>query len=256
MFWEDRLVVLVWKAWKRYLVAVFCCFALLKHRSESEVAQSCPTLYDPMDWLWPTRLLGPWDFPGKNTGVACHFLLQETFPTQRLSTGLPRCRQTVYCLRHQGSSWSIESMESWWLSLELRPWKLCTSMDCGSSGLSDMCEQPQPHPVAVVPNLCFLCFSLSSTSGLVWVRPASGMEERKQQQLLSSSCPNICVFLTENGRRIRLVTQQIGSFPCFTHKNIWMLCKHPPCLFFSYITRTCKSSWHFFSFTWTVGFML
>ena len=26
--------------------------------------------------LQPSRLLGPWDSPGKNTGVACHFLLQ------------------------------------------------------------------------------------------------------------------------------------------------------------------------------------
>ena len=25
--------------------------------------------------LWPTRLLCPWDFPGKNTGVVCHSLL-------------------------------------------------------------------------------------------------------------------------------------------------------------------------------------
>ena len=29
--------------------------------------------------LWLTRLLCPWDSPGKNTGVGCHFLLQ-TFP--------------------------------------------------------------------------------------------------------------------------------------------------------------------------------
>ena len=29
-----------------------------------------------------TRLLCPWDFPGKNTGVGCHFLLQGIFPTQ------------------------------------------------------------------------------------------------------------------------------------------------------------------------------
>ena len=28
--------------------------------------------------LQPTRLLGPWDFPGKHTGVLCHFLLQLT----------------------------------------------------------------------------------------------------------------------------------------------------------------------------------
>ena len=26
--------------------------------------------------LQPTRLLRPWDFPGKSTGVGCHFLLQ------------------------------------------------------------------------------------------------------------------------------------------------------------------------------------
>ena len=24
---------------------------------------------------WPARLLRPWDFPGKNTGVGCHFFL-------------------------------------------------------------------------------------------------------------------------------------------------------------------------------------
>ena len=35
--------------------------------------QSCPTLCDPME---PTRLPRPWDSPGKNTGVGCHFLLQ------------------------------------------------------------------------------------------------------------------------------------------------------------------------------------
>ena len=28
--------------------------------------------------LQPTRLLCPWDFPGKSTGVGCHCLLQET----------------------------------------------------------------------------------------------------------------------------------------------------------------------------------
>ena len=28
--------------------------------------------------LYATRLLCPWDFPGKNTGVGCHFLLQGT----------------------------------------------------------------------------------------------------------------------------------------------------------------------------------
>ena len=39
----------------------------------------CPTLCDPMD-LQPMRVLCPWDFPGKNTGVLCHFLLQGILP--------------------------------------------------------------------------------------------------------------------------------------------------------------------------------
>ena len=38
--------------------------------------QSCITLCDwPHRWQ-PTRLSLPWDSPGKNTGVGCHFLLQ------------------------------------------------------------------------------------------------------------------------------------------------------------------------------------
>ena len=32
--------------------------------------------------LKPTRLLCPWDSPGKNTRVGCHALLQRIFPTQ------------------------------------------------------------------------------------------------------------------------------------------------------------------------------
>ena len=31
---------------------------------------------------YPTRLLCPWDFLGKNTGAGCHFLLQGIFPSQ------------------------------------------------------------------------------------------------------------------------------------------------------------------------------
>ena len=48
-------------------------------------------------------LFCPWDSPGKNTAVGCHFLLQEIFSTQGLNPGLPHCRQILYCLSHQGS---------------------------------------------------------------------------------------------------------------------------------------------------------
>ena len=58
------------------------------------------------DSLWPhgllpTRLLCPWDWPGKNTGVGCNFLLQEIFLIQGLNPGLPHCRQMLYRLSHQ-----------------------------------------------------------------------------------------------------------------------------------------------------------
>ena len=79
---------------KRYIMS-------LKKVKESEVAQSCPTLCDPMDCSLP-GLLHWWDFSGKNTGVGCHFLLQEIFLTQGLNPGLPQCRQTLYHLSHQG----------------------------------------------------------------------------------------------------------------------------------------------------------
>ena len=32
-----------------------------------------------------SRLFRPWDFPGKNVGLGCHFLLQGIFPTSRSS---------------------------------------------------------------------------------------------------------------------------------------------------------------------------
>ena len=43
-----------------------------------------------------SRLLCPWDSPGKNTGVVCHFLLQRIFPTQRSNLCLLHCRQILY----------------------------------------------------------------------------------------------------------------------------------------------------------------
>ena len=47
----------------------------------------------------PTRVPCPWDFPDKNTGVACHFLLQGIFHTQELSPCL-------LCLLH----WQEDSL--------------------------------------------------------------------------------------------------------------------------------------------------
>ena len=48
--------------------------------------------------LQPTRLFCPWDFPGKDTRVGCHFLFQVIFPTQAQNPGLLYCRQILYHL--------------------------------------------------------------------------------------------------------------------------------------------------------------
>ena len=47
---------------------------------------SCLTLCDPVDCSPP--VLCPWNFPGKNTGVGCHFVLQGIFLTQGLNPHL------------------------------------------------------------------------------------------------------------------------------------------------------------------------
>ena len=76
---------------------------LVGEKRESVVAQSCPTLCDPMDWslgLWPASFLCPWNSLGKNTGVACHFLPQGSFLTQGSNPGFLHCRQILYRLSH------------------------------------------------------------------------------------------------------------------------------------------------------------
>ena len=60
----------------------------------SSVAQSCPTLCDPM--------VCPWNSLGKNTGEGCNSILQGIFPTQGLNRSLPHCRQILYHLNYKG----------------------------------------------------------------------------------------------------------------------------------------------------------
>ena len=109
------------------------------------VAQSCPTLCDPMDCSLPGSSVLR-DSPGKNTGVGCHALLQRIFPgiiprsptlqadsllskspgktkntgvgslsllqgnflTQESNWGLLHCRWTLYQLSYQGNPKVLE----------------------------------------------------------------------------------------------------------------------------------------------------
>ena len=57
--------------------------------------------------LYPTRLLCPWDSPGKNRRMCCHPLLHGIFLTQRSNPGLPQCRQILYSLSRQEALFKV-----------------------------------------------------------------------------------------------------------------------------------------------------
>ena len=66
-----------------------CACPLIEGESESEVTQLCLT-----PWTIACQAPSFQDFPGKNTGVGCCFLLQGIFPTQGSNLGLLHFRQT------------------------------------------------------------------------------------------------------------------------------------------------------------------
>ena len=77
-------------------------------------------------WTAPTRLLCPWDSPGRNNGVCCQFLLSGFSPVQghtHLSCISCIGRQILYQLHHLGSP----EMEFIALLCSIGP-----SMDCNS----------------------------------------------------------------------------------------------------------------------------
>ena len=54
-------------------------------------------LCNPVDCS-PPRFLCPWDSPGKNTEMGCHFFLHGIFLSQGLNLGLWHCRPILYWL--------------------------------------------------------------------------------------------------------------------------------------------------------------
>ena len=111
-------------------VGCHCLLQCMKVKSESQVAQSCPTLSDPgssvhgifqarvLEWgatafsgkslsrvqlLRPHGLYSLWHSLGQNTGVGSFSLPQGIFLTQGSNSGLPHCRKILYQLSHQGN---------------------------------------------------------------------------------------------------------------------------------------------------------
>ena len=94
------------------------------------------------------RLLRPWAFPSKSTGVGGHCLLQRIFPTQGSNSGLLPCRQTLYRLSHQGSIVACNN-----------------SPEMGPTASGPLAHTPQPSPhcphctgrVCPAPQVCLEC---------------------------------------------------------------------------------------------------
>ena len=68
-----------WHCWAPFLSSIILQF--------TSVAQSCLTLWDPMNCSPPGSSIQG-DSPGKNTGVDCHALLQGIFLTQESNPSL------------------------------------------------------------------------------------------------------------------------------------------------------------------------
>ena len=97
------------------------------------VTQSCLALCD-LHGMYPAMLLCPWDFPGKNTGVGCHALLQEIFLIQGLNLHL------LHLLGWQADSLPLCHLGSLLLSIQFSSvtqscLTLCNPMNCSTPGL-------------------------------------------------------------------------------------------------------------------------
>ena len=99
-----------------WLPSVFINNILLKHSHTCSftycavlclVTPSCLTLCDPKDCSLPGSSVHG-DFPGQNTGVVCHVLLQGIFPTQGENPGLRIAGGffTVWATREAQEYWS------------------------------------------------------------------------------------------------------------------------------------------------------
>ena len=80
-----------------------------QHSSYAKSLQSCPTLRP--SWLLPTRLLGPWAPPGKNTGVGCHALLQGNLPDTEIESMslMSTCIDKQVLPTKNGSNYSVRA---------------------------------------------------------------------------------------------------------------------------------------------------
>ena len=80
--------------WTLLPPSLLCCLCAALNGVCTLSCAVCPTLQPHGPWL--TRLLCPWGFPGKNTRVGPHALLQGIIPTQGWNPRLLHCQAVLY----------------------------------------------------------------------------------------------------------------------------------------------------------------
>ena len=97
--------------------------------------------------LWSATVLYPWDFPGKNTGVGCHFLLQGIFLTQESNPCLLHCQWLLLPLSQLGNLMvNTENVSSSLSNALLLPNSTTLSLRRVSSIQPAQPEEGEDHP--------------------------------------------------------------------------------------------------------------
>ena len=136
--------------WHIFIVAIFLLLSYVWVFSSLSHVQLFVT-----PWTVARQAPLSMDFPGKNTGVGCHFFLQRIFQTQGSNPHLLHCGWILYPLSHQGSPFND------------RQFKWAGSIKClvaGNLGCFQFC-------VCYKQCSCAQLFLLGKSAGLAhWVR--------------------------------------------------------------------------------------
>ena len=95
-----------WVGITRKWIMYFLFYFIFIFSSFTEIWLTCVVFVQSLSHVWlfcgPIRLLCPWEFPGKNTGVGCHFFLQGPFLTQGMEPKSPALAGRLFTFEPPG----------------------------------------------------------------------------------------------------------------------------------------------------------
>ena len=146
--------------------------------------------------LQPTMLLCPWDFPGKNTRVGCHFLLQEIFLIQGLTQVSCIIGRHFATRKAQVQFSSVQLLSRVWLFMT--PWTTAHHASLSTTN----------------------SWSLLKLISIESVMPSNHLILCHRLLLLPSIFPSIKVFSNESALHIRWPAQEHWVYPSIRLQSI------------------------------------